>query len=518
MVDLFSLTELSHHEVIDVVAGLNDAAAGVDNIPMKLIKNVIHEIVCPVTHIINCSFKTGIFPDKLKISKVKPLFKQGSKNNMNNYRPISILPAFSKIIEKLISVKLESFMNINNIISESQYGFRRERSTSAAIINLTDHVLKSFDENEYTLGVFLDLRKAFDCVNHEILLRKLNHYGIRGTPLKLLTSYLTHRQQYTCVSSKLSNPIILTHSVPQGSILGPLLFNIYINDIVKTSAYLDSILFADDSCFYFSHTDPQELIYLVNSDLSKISKWLASNRLTLNIEKSHCILFNRKLKIPPNLPEINIDNKTVQLIENTIFLGITIQSNLKWNLHLESLTNKLNKYSAIIYQTRHSLDNNSLKLIYNALVYSCLTYGNIIWGKSPAEHQKGLVIAQKRIIRTIKYRKRYDHTNNDFLNLGFLKLKDINIYFCSIFVYKILNNLAQPLNYFHLVNESNTYNVRNSNNLRPPLVGSSQSQTSPAYYSCLVWNDLPIDIRSRPSIASFKLALKSHLLQKYLEV
>ena len=252
------------------------------------------------------------------------------------------------------------------------------------------------------MGVFLDLSKAFDCVNHEILLRKLNHYSIRNKALQLLTSYLTHRKQYVCISNQTSLPSILTHSVPQGSILGPQLFNIYINDIVNKPAKMKATLFADDSCFYFSHTDPYELIDVVNIDLIEVNKWLISNKLTLNINKSHCILFNRQLNVPPDLPLIKINNKNINILSNTIFLGMILQSNLKWNLHLDSIRNKLNKYSAIIYQIRHSLDNNSLKLIYNSLVYSCLNYGNIIWGKSPAPTPKTCNCCSKKIIRAIK--------------------------------------------------------------------------------------------------------------------
>ena len=302
--ETFHLDDVSDHEVVRIIADFGDAAAGFDNIPMKVIKTVIHEIVNPLTHIFNCSFLTGIFPDKLKISRVRPIFKKGPNNY--NYRLISILPAFSKILEKLIFVRLDNFLKINNVISNSQYGFRKERSTTAAILSLSDHILKSFDAKEFTMGVFLDLSKAFDCVNHDILVRKLKFYGIRDTAIKLLISYLTQRQQYTCITDQLSLPSILTHSVPQGSILGPLLFNIYINDIVNKPSKMKATLFADDSCFYFTHKDPFELVNIVNTDLVEISKWLVSNKLTLNINKSHCILFNRKLNVPSNLPDIKI--------------------------------------------------------------------------------------------------------------------------------------------------------------------------------------------------------------------
>ena len=210
----FQLT--NEQEVVEIVAGLNDAAAGHDEIPTKILKRVINEIINPLTHICNCMFLTGQFPNQLKIAKVIPMFKQGDKSDFNNYRPIAILPAFSKILEKLIHVRLNDFLTRNNIITDSQHGFRKQRSTQSALIQLTDHILEYFDKTEYTCGVFLDFKKAFDCVDHTILIRKLEHYGLRNSSLNLISDYLKNRQQYTYYLSTNSSKTVLTHSVPQG--------------------------------------------------------------------------------------------------------------------------------------------------------------------------------------------------------------------------------------------------------------------------------------------------------------
>ena len=188
---------------------------------------------------------------------------------------------------------------------------------------------------------------------------------------------------------------------------------------------------------------------------------------------------------------------------------------MKWDKHIQLLTNKVNKYSSIIYQIRNNLDRHSLKLIYYSLINSSLIYMNIIWGKSPHQHLQPLIVAQKKTIRTIKFRSRYYHTNADFLSLGFLKIKDINTYCASIFTFKSLNNLVHPTDYFGHVQDINNYPLRNALNLRPPLVHSAQSQSSPSYYCCYIWNNLPPYIRSRPSVASFKLAVKKQLLELY---
>ena len=513
----FQLTNTNEKEILNIVAELKDVTGGFDEIPMLIIKKTIKYIVIPLKHIYNSSFNSGIFPDKLKISKIIPIFKHGEKSDINNYRPISILPCFSKIIEKLINIRLETYLEANNILNHSQHGFRRKRSTTSAIMELNDFVLEAFDRKEFTIGLFLDFKKAFDCVDHNILIKKLRHYGISDTPLKLFESYLSNRKQYTHYMNTNSLPKVLTHSVPQGSILGPILFNIYINDINKCVKSLKAILFADDSCFLKSDKSTESLIKQINNELKNINSWLTSNKLTLNILKSHYIIFKRKLTLPLTLEPIIINTKTLNKVSETKFLGITIQDNLKWHKHINIIANKVNKYSSIIYQIRDLLDKNCLKLIYNSLVYSILTYVNIIWGNSPITAMKPLVTAQKKIIRTIKYRKRYHPTNNDFYTLKILKIKDINKYFSSIFVYKVINDLNYPNNYFNITGNTLNYNLRNATNLRPPKMNSNQSQGSPAYYCCEIWNTLPPYIRLKPSVASFKFSIKNTLINNYKE-
>ena len=505
----------NEQEIVEIVAGMSDAAAGCDEIPMSIVKKVIHEIKTPLNHICNTAFVSGIFPEKMKIAKIIPLFKQGDTKDLNNYRPISLLPAFSKILEKLIYNRLNDFFTYNNILTDAQYGFRKHRSTVNAVIQLYDHVLKSFDRNNYTAGVFLDFKKAFDCVDHAILIKKLEHYGLRGITLKLISNYLHNRQQFTFYLNTYSSKTALTHSVPQGSILGPLLFNIYINDIFRASDKLKIILFADDSCLYYSNSNIYDLIHVINRELNFVDTWLKTNRLTLNLNKSHYIIFSRRLTIPHNTQPLQINNNIIKKESETKFLGIIIQDNMKWDRHIQELTNKISKYSSIIYQIRNNLDKHSLKLIYYSLIYSNLIYMNIIWGRSPQQHLRQLEISQKKTIRTIKFRSRYYHTNDDFYSLGFLKLKEINIYCGSIFTFKSLNNLTFPANYFSYVGNTN-YPLRNTLDLRTPLVHSTQSQSSPSFYCCSIWNNLPPNIKNRPSAASFRLVMKKHLLSTYL--
>ena len=242
----------------------------------------------------------------------------------------------------------------------------------------------------------------------------MENYGIRNITLKWITSYLTDRQHFTQINNQLSQKRTLKLSIPQGSILGPLFFNIYINDLINSTKKLGLILFADDSCFYTSSHNLEQLITDTNIELDNINRWTIANKMTLNIDKSHYIIFKRDRNTPINVPKLNINNSNLEVVENTKFLGLTIQSNLKWDTHIKILTNKLHKYASIIFLTRNYLDRNSLKQIYTGLIYSLLVYAIVIWGKSTMKHVKPLIIAQKRIIRTIMNRSRFHHTNADF--------------------------------------------------------------------------------------------------------
>ena len=253
---------------------------------MLLIQKTIHVIAKPLSHIINLSFSFGIVPDQLEISRVIPLFKSGSKSSFDNYRPISILPSFSKILEKAFYNRLYSYLTESNILCSNQYGFRKGYSTAFALIDLHDKVSAALDNKKLAVGLFMDLSKAFDTVNYDILFMKLYHYGIRGVALDWIKSYLSNRFQFVQSNNSASSLEKINCGVPQGSILGPLFFLIYINDICNVSSLAKVILFADDTNLLFSNNDPYELIKTLNSEIPKFSHWLTVNKLTLNIDKT----------------------------------------------------------------------------------------------------------------------------------------------------------------------------------------------------------------------------------------
>ena len=263
-----------------------------DNISTKILKQTMKEVATPLTHIINLSLYHGIFPNDMKLAKIIPIFKNGNTKLFNNYRPVSILPAFSKILEKIVCNRLLHFLETKDILYKHQYGFRKNHNTIHPIIHLLKDIANANDKasKNSTLAIFLDLSKAFDTMSHNILLKKLEHYGVRGICNSWFSSYLSNRKQYTHVNEHISSLKEITCGVPQGSILGPIVFLIYINDI-SNSTELKLLSFTDDTTIYCSETTLDDNRKKATSELTKILDWLHANRLSLNINKTNFTIF-----------------------------------------------------------------------------------------------------------------------------------------------------------------------------------------------------------------------------------
>ena len=364
------------------------------NIPAPIFKPFIKEYIKPLTYVINKSFESDKFPNLLKFAKTIPIFKSGGKSMVSNYRPISVLSVFAKVYEKIMANHLLE-KNSNNTLYKFQFGFRKHFSTSHAIISLEERINKVISSDKYMIGVFLDFRKAYDTVNHSILLKKLYKYGVRGHILDWFKSYLTDRQQFVSVNNNHSSKKLISCGIPQGSVLGPLLLLIYINDLPNASEKLFSILFADDTSVFMEHTNLDELSDLLNIELDKLSIWLASNNLTLNIDKSHFVIFHRA-RLKQNTVNISLCDISLNRVNFTKFLGVIIDDKLSFSRHISYIKNKISKGMGIIIKAQKYLNRKSFLDLYHAFVYPYLTYCIEVWGNMSNVHLDALVKIQKK--------------------------------------------------------------------------------------------------------------------------
>ena len=382
----------------------NNKSSGLDDLNVNVIKKCFHEIKFPLLHIFNTSLSTGIFPDELKMAKVLPIYKKGNKNTMSNYRPISILPCFSKVLEKVVYNRLYDYITKNDIFYKKQFGFQKNNSTFHAILSLTDSILSSFENNEFVLGIFIDLAKAFDTVNHQILLDKLQNYGVKSNMIKWFKSYLSKRKQ--CVSYENVRSVFkkIKCGVPQGSILGPLLFLLYINDLPASSKLSELILFADDTNIFYSHRNIKDLFKTVNSELSQINEWFKANKLSLNVDKTNFTLFHKESQsdnLPLKLPTLYLNDIKIKREKFIKFLGVYIDEHINWKRHIDFIDKKVSKTLGILYRVRKLLNVDCLKLLYFSFMHSHLSYANIAWASTNQRKTRKLYIKQKKASRII---------------------------------------------------------------------------------------------------------------------
>ena len=335
-------------------------------------KQFFKEISIPIEKLINLSFETGIFPDALKLTRIIPVLKNGDSMQCNNYKPISLTSNISKIMEKLAHQRLYLFLENNNVLYDKQFGFRNKHSPNHALIEITEKIREALDKRQFVCGIFIDLQKAFDTVNHDILLDKLNYYGIKGIPNMWFETFLKERYQYTTIKEYSSDQLMSTHGVPQGSVLGPLLFLIFINDLHKAIIHSSVHHFADDTNLLLGEKSLKKINKLVNSDVKALCQWIRSNKLSLNTGKTEIIVFkNKKQKITKHL-NFRISGQKIIPTRTVKYLGVFLNDSLSWDTHLNTLILKLNRAIGLLAKIRHYTPKYLLKTIYYSLFNSHL--------------------------------------------------------------------------------------------------------------------------------------------------
>jgi hypothetical protein len=472
----FTFKLVNENEVTKMITNLKPKhSRGTDNISTILLKLATPAIISPLTRIINQSLKNGIFPNKLKIAKIIPIFKKGDQHSLDNYRPISILPAISKIFEKIVCIQVYDYFCQNKLFFPNQYGFREKHSTELALLEFVDRIHSDLDNKRSPFAIYIDLSKAFDTIDHEILINKLHHYGIKNTELLWFKSYLKNRKQYTEIDNNASPHELITTGVPQGSILGPLLFLIYINDLSRSTKF-KSIMFADDTTLYstlehFDNTSMNMLTKSINNEVKNVSNWLAINKLSLNVQKTKAMFFSFKQHqhpLVPILPEIKINDISIENVDSFKFLGVYIDKNLNWQSHINYIGNKLSQINGTVCRLKNTLPTDTLRMIYFALFYPHLIYGLTCWGFSALNQTNRIIKLQKKVVRNITKSKYNAHTSKIFKSLNLLKFIDIIKISCIKFFYKYKHNLLPQ--YFENFLEKPRLNAlsRPQRNTQPP--------------------------------------------------
>lgn len=410
-------------ELAEIIKGLNNVGAGADNISSKIFKLSYQAIMKHILQLFNACLKYGIFPSSLKIAIIKPIFKGGDSQTINNYRPISILPFMSKILEKLIHCRLVKHLEKNDIIHENQFGFQKNKSTYMPLLLLQDNITRVFEDGEFALGLYLDIKKAFDTVNTKILLDKLHKYGVRHRSHQILSSYLTERTQSVKIRSTYSSYKNASMGVPQGSILGPLLFIIYINDLPKLSSNMTCLSYADDTAIIFKGDTIAHLQSTVNNLLVQISSWFDANFLSLNVLKTYTQHYTTR-SVDFKL-EVKINNIYVKENESIRYLGVLIDKSLKFTKHIDQVSNIIGRNIGIISRIRFCIDKRTAHLLYNSLILPYINYCCMIWGSNYDSQLMRLVILQKRAVRLIEYVYPPFSSEPIFKKYNILKLADI---------------------------------------------------------------------------------------------
>jgi hypothetical protein len=490
----FFISPTTPSEILNCISSLSEGKAnGPYSLPSNVLKLLKQDISIPISRIINLSFSSGYFPCLLKISKVIPIFKQGSFHEVSNYRPISLLSNIEKIIEKIMYSRLIDFLNKNNILFPRQFGFRRGHSTSHALLSITERIFQALDRGQVACGVFIDLKKAFDTVDHDILLHKLSHYGVRGVSKLWFQSYLSDRQQFVTIANCNSSLKNIPHGVPQGSVLGPLLFLIYINDLHNALLYSEPYLFADDTNLIHISNSMKSLNKKLNIDLKLLCKWLNANKIALNTSKTQLIVFKHKSRSLNYNLKVKINGTRLYPTQYIKYLGVFIDENLNWHKHVSNLSLKLRRSNGALCKLRHYVPNSVLISVYHAIFASHLRYGCQIWAQRQTSVSRRIFLLQKAAIRIITFSLPRSPSKPLFSKLKILNIFDLVNLLNVLFVHRVLNSkepshITNSFNFTRLSYEINTraknIGLLNQRNIHTDSFG----KYSVGYQSVSCWN------------------------------
>ena len=507
--NLTTFNEITQNDVLEFVKSIPVDKSTNDLIPQKIFLQILPSFISPFTHIVNLSLRTGIMPESCKIAVVNPIYKAGDHEDPGNYRPISILPVLGKTIESFVNSQLTQYLDDRGVISKHQYGFRKDHSTTYLMLDLFDKIYMAKSKQRHPAIIFLDIKKAFDTVHHDILIKKLKHYGIRDTVLNWFKSYLTGRRQQTRVGGRFSNVHEVISGVPQGSILGPILFSIFINDLPSACKESTPYLFADDGALYFDNITRGSYTN-IQQEIKAVYEWLQANKLSLNNEKTKLLIFDSNPNLDAILVEVK-DDLTLVICESKSqkYLGLIVDNKLSFNEHIDYIKKKISKRIGAMYRSKNLLPLKFRKMFANALMLPHFDYLDIIWSKTSITKLKELDIIYKKIAKIALNVKVTEASIEVYKNMSWLPLHLRRQLHTSTYMYRILNEYCPK----HFIGKFSYISGGSRDGDKCNLYTQKTRTRKEFYYlGTKAWNILPQSIRTSQSVKSFSNAYKQQLL------
>ncbi|XP_075163964.1 uncharacterized protein LOC142236620 [Haematobia irritans] len=511
----FSFNDISSNDIMDLIRNMNCAKSpGHDGISGKVL-NVSRSFICEhLSYIFNRMINKSTYPEVLKLAKIVPIPKSANAEKVSDFRPIALLPLFDKIYEKLLHKQLSTYFELTGQLYPKQFGFKKGSGTQEAVVNIVNTICDGFDVSFGGVGaVFYDLSKAFDLVDHNILLSKLPYYGICGRELKLLESYIVKRKQYVEINGTRGDTGTVEHGVPQGSVLGPLLFTVYLNDISNLNLNGQLIMYADDIALLYPYNHEAILKGQMEHDAKIISEFCRINKLIINPNKTKLMRF--RPRCPPVEETFNITIGGVRISEcqSMKYLGIHLQNNLAWNMHMEELKKKVSPAIGMLHKFRNVFNVKTKLLLYNSLIQSHLNYLAIIYAHKNNFHLRALQRTQNKALKIVFNLPILYPTSELYSNIAKTILPVYGIYKFQLLTYmfKATNNIGLGSIQF-LINQT-AFNTRNNTNLKVKRCRLEVAKQGIEHSGCVAFNRIPDNLKNISRISTFKREIKSFLLR-----
>ncbi|XP_046743250.1 uncharacterized protein LOC124409579 [Diprion similis] len=509
--------EVTREEVRKIIQNMKDKKGTEEGITTKIIKMAWNSIEEVTVKLINKSLRDGVFPNNWKTSTIIPIPKITKTIKAEEYRPINMLPLYESILEKAAKNQLIEYIERSDILTDEQSGFRRNYSCETALQNTIIIWRKSLDRSKLIGVIFLDLKRAFETINRRLLLQKLANYGIMGTTWKWIKSYLENRTQQVKYGNKMSEKRKTKFGVPQGSVLGPLLFILYINDLARQLEFCQCKMFADDTVIFISGTNTEEIEQKLNHDLERVVKWMNSNSLKLNTTKTKSMIIHdpRKLGIE-NKCNFKIAGIQIEEVREIKYLGVIIDNKLSFNAQAMFIVKKTSKKVNFLYRLNRHLSCNTLMTIYKAIISPHFEYCNTLLLNTSAEWIENMQKVQNRAMRAILRCDRYTRVRDMLNAVNFLTIRQRLMYNVCLFVYKIMRGTMPRYlrEQIRMVGETHNYNTRQKKNINIEYRKTTAGQKCVTYTGFEMYNKLPADVKEATNINEYKRKLLEYIKRR----